>query len=195
MCADEQFDQATAAAKRPTHPCARPRAEAEVRDFSPAAQTRATARSRSRWFIRAKSSLFVPTNDETRFTNQVVLPGTVIRVETHLSHRKQTTAHTLTRNVPVHAFLHQSFASRASTHDACRAEDRGATFEPFGASRFAPWGEECENRGMHITRKSLFTATGVAAAALVFGAIAVARQTSTTERKPATHHVATAAPR
>ncbi len=47
---------------------------------------------------------------------------------------------------------------------------------------------------MHITRKSLFTATGVAAAALVFGAIAVARQTSTTEHKPATatHHVATA---
>jgi hypothetical protein len=33
------------------------------------------------------------------------LPGTVIRVEAHLTHRKQTTAHALTRNVPAHVLL------------------------------------------------------------------------------------------
>ncbi len=32
-----------------------------------------------------------------------LLPGTVTRVEMHLTHRKQTTAHALTRNVPAHA--------------------------------------------------------------------------------------------
>ncbi|HVB85476.1 MAG TPA: FKBP-type peptidyl-prolyl cis-trans isomerase [Candidatus Dormibacteraeota bacterium] len=47
---------------------------------------------------------------------------------------------------------------------------------------------------MHITRKNFLTATGVAVAALVFGAVAVARQTSTTQHKPATaSHHATAA--
>lgn len=45
---------------------------------------------------------------------------------------------------------------------------------------------------MHITSKKFFTATGVAAAALLFGAFAVARQTSTTQHKPAAHHAATA---
>jgi FKBP-type peptidyl-prolyl cis-trans isomerase len=45
---------------------------------------------------------------------------------------------------------------------------------------------------MHITRENFLTATGVAVAALVFGAFAVARQTSTTQHKPATHHVTTA---
>ena len=47
---------------------------------------------------------------------------------------------------------------------------------------------------MHITRKNLFRATGVATVALVFGAIAIARQTSTTQHKPGTaaHHATTA---
>jgi len=44
---------------------------------------------------------------------------------------------------------------------------------------------------MHITPKKFFTATGVAAAALLFGAFAVARQTSTTQHTPAAHHAAT----
>jgi aminopeptidase N len=34
-------------------------------------------------------------------SNLAILPGTVTRVEMHLSHRKQTTGHPLTRNVPV----------------------------------------------------------------------------------------------
>jgi len=45
---------------------------------------------------------------------------------------------------------------------------------------------------MHITRKNFFTATGVAVAALLMGAFAVARQTSTTQHKPVAHHAATA---
>lgn len=60
--------------------------------------------------------------------------------------------------------------------------------------RFANSEKECENREMHITRKTLCKVTGVAAAALLCGALAMARQTSTTQHKPATatHH-ATAA--
>jgi len=38
------------------------------------------------------------------------LPETVIRVETHLSHRKQTTAHASTRNVPAHGYFQVLFA-------------------------------------------------------------------------------------
>jgi len=40
---------------------------------------------------------------------------------------------------------------------------------------------------MHIAPKNLFQVTGVAIAALAFGAFAIARQTSTTEHKPVVH--------
>jgi len=39
------------------------------------------------------------------------LPGTVTRVETHLSHRKQTPGHASTRNVPAHAIFRLAFSS------------------------------------------------------------------------------------
>ena len=39
------------------------------------------------------------------------LPGTVTRVETHLSPRKQTTAHPSTRNVPAHVNFRLAFPS------------------------------------------------------------------------------------
>ncbi len=90
------------------------------------------------------------TNHDSRLANHRVLPGTVNRVETHATHRKQTTAHRLTRNVPAHRFLHQSFADRAGTRGPCRAEEpvpssgrTGATFKspcfsaPLAASHSA----------------------------------------------------------
>jgi hypothetical protein len=40
----------------------------------------------------------------TRLSSLPLLPETVTRVETHLSHRKQTTAHVSTRDVPAHRF-------------------------------------------------------------------------------------------
>jgi hypothetical protein len=57
------------------------------------------------------------------------LPETVNRVETHATHRKQTTAHTSTRDVPAHDFFRQSFADHSATRNPCRAKDRGATFK------------------------------------------------------------------
>jgi hypothetical protein len=53
------------------------------------------------------------------------LPETVNRVETHATHRKQTTAHTSTRDVPAHDFFRQSFADHSATRNPCRAKDRG----------------------------------------------------------------------
>jgi len=39
-----------------------------------------------------------------------VLPGTVTRVETHLTYRKQSTGYRLTRNVPAHGYFRCAFA-------------------------------------------------------------------------------------
>jgi hypothetical protein len=47
-----------------------------------------------------------------------VLPGTVNRVKTPLSHRKQTTAHPLTRNVPAHRSFRRGFAQLNASHSA-----------------------------------------------------------------------------
>ncbi len=52
----------------------------------------------------AKCSMFPFTNHESALTNHAVLPGTVTRVESLVTCRKQTTAHPLTRNVPAHDF-------------------------------------------------------------------------------------------
>jgi len=72
---------------------------------------------------------FKNTNHHSRLAKNRILPETVNRVETHATHRKQTTAHTLTRNVPAHQFLHQSFALCGTTPNPCRAEDPGATIK------------------------------------------------------------------
>ena len=98
----------------------------EAHGFDRAKRQSATARLRSRSLIRAKSSPFTTpyspltnhaslftnhgpllTNHDSRITN---LPGTVTRVETHLSHRKQTTGHASTRNVPAHGYFRVLFA-------------------------------------------------------------------------------------
>jgi hypothetical protein len=52
------------------------------------------------------------------------LPDTVNRVETHLSHRKQTTAHASTRNVPAHDYFRVLFV-RASAKMARRQRSGG----------------------------------------------------------------------
>jgi hypothetical protein len=46
-----------------------------------------------------------------QLANHAALPGTVNRVETHVSHRKQTIAHASTRNVPAHAKFRKNLAS------------------------------------------------------------------------------------
>jgi len=46
------------------------------------------------------------------------LPETVNRVETHVSHRKQTSGHTSTRNVPAHGYFRVLFA-RVRTQGEC----------------------------------------------------------------------------
>jgi len=73
-----------------------------------------------------------PTNHYSPLTNHAFLPGTVNRVETHLSHRKQTIGHTSTRNVPVHGCFRVLFAANDEfQHLAeakyCRAKHRGAS--------------------------------------------------------------------
>jgi hypothetical protein len=64
----------------------------------------------SRWFICAKYSVLSTSRHSLTTRHSCVLPGTVTRVETRLSHRKQTTGHASTRNVPAHGFFRQTFA-------------------------------------------------------------------------------------
>jgi len=92
----------------------------EARGSNPAKQTRLRARNLSRWFTRAKSSLFASTNHQSLLTNHGALPGTVTRVEAHVSRTKQTVAYASTRNVPAHAFLRLHFAP-AITAAHCKA--------------------------------------------------------------------------
>jgi len=51
---------------------------------------------------RSLNSARRPTRSRLITRHLPFVPGTVTRVETHLSHRKQTTAHASTRNVPAH---------------------------------------------------------------------------------------------
>ena len=51
------------------------------------------------------------------------LPGTVTRVETLATHRKQTIGYASTRNVPAHVKLHE-VCLPAAAFDPCRVEDR-----------------------------------------------------------------------
>jgi hypothetical protein len=93
-------------------------------------KSRAPARFLSPWFTRAKSSSSSPylplpastgaTTSAAPFSHSPLgtshrhhLPGSVHRVESHVSHTKQTTATRPTRNVPVRRKLHLSFASLA----------------------------------------------------------------------------------
>ena len=96
------------------------------RSFSSVIMNRGEAPHLSRCSIRANSSLFSasyrsPVAPRCRVlpgvpkTLRVVgwLPGTVTRVETHLSRRKQTTGHASTRNVPEHRYFRILFAPQA----------------------------------------------------------------------------------
>jgi FKBP-type peptidyl-prolyl cis-trans isomerase FklB len=51
---------------------------------------------------------------------------------------------------------------------------------------FAKCGKECDNRKMHITRKSISNAVAIAAAMVVFGGSALARQSSTQQTSTST---------
>lgn len=66
------------------------------------------------------------TNHHPPLINHELLPGTVNRVETPISRRKQTTGHTSTRNVPSHRNFHLNFASvtRTRLHFSRRREKR-----------------------------------------------------------------------
>jgi hypothetical protein len=77
----------------------------EGQHFSPAEKTRTIVRFLSRSITRAQCSLWHRNNHRSPVTNRAFLPGTVTRVKTRASHRKQTIAHLLTRNVPAHLFF------------------------------------------------------------------------------------------
>ena len=91
------------------------------------AQERASARAgspaRSRRF-------FASTNHQSLLTNHAVLPGTVTRVEMHLSRTKQTVAYASTRNVPAHGFC--EFCSRECPLSRGEREDKA----PAGRQRY-----------------------------------------------------------
>jgi len=63
------------------------------------------------------------------------LPGTVNRVETHVSHRKQTIGHASTRNVPAHGYLRVFFARVPALAGRGRRQIAGETPAPQGQSR------------------------------------------------------------
>ncbi len=136
MFADEQHDDAPAEPMRPTHfhdrssTPMRPERRRLSRSsgdrrFTSGIQTRANARFLSRQFIRAMYSQLPFTNHDSRITNHIFLPGTVNRVETVASHRKQRIGYTLTWNVPVHriARLFSEFRAPRGSH---RLSWRGA---------------------------------------------------------------------
>jgi FKBP-type peptidyl-prolyl cis-trans isomerase FklB len=120
------------------------------------------------------------------------LPGTVNRVKLHATDRKQTIAHALTRNVPVHQFLLQCFTYCAPICGACRAEEPCAMYKPLATTRFAKYGKECDNRKMYITRKSISIAVALAAAVVVFGGSALAQESSTQQTSTSTSKSSTA---
>jgi len=72
------------------------------RDFNPAINGRANARSLLRCLSRSRSSPAVPRNRQSPLMNHAARPGTVSRVKPLVSSRKQTAAYPLTRNLPVH---------------------------------------------------------------------------------------------
>ena len=91
------------------------------RSFSSVIKNHGEATHLSRWVTRATH--LSSTTHQSLVTNHRHLPGvpetlrvlgwlpeTVIRVETHLSYRKQTTAHASTRNVPAHGYFRVLFA-------------------------------------------------------------------------------------
>jgi hypothetical protein len=107
MCADEKFVAKAAAPSRRDNSASPHRKEstsAEGQGFSPAISQRARARYLSRLFTRAKYSVLPSSHLPRTACHLPVLPETVIRVETHVSHRKQTTGHASTRDVPAHNF-------------------------------------------------------------------------------------------
>ena len=53
-------------------------------------------------FASTPRSVFLCPDHNSAVTNHAFLPRTLYRVETHLSHRKQTSDHASTRNVPAH---------------------------------------------------------------------------------------------
>ncbi len=81
------------------------------RGLGPDIRKRASARFLSRWFTRAESSVLPPSYTPLVTRHCINLPETVTRVETNLTHRKQTTAHRSTRNVPAHGNFRSAFAA------------------------------------------------------------------------------------
>jgi len=89
---------------------------------------------RSRWEMPASPHRCLPASVTPRLRSPrishdflLVLPETVNRVETHLSHRKQTIGHLSTRDVPAHSYFRNFFAPpgellRRTNFKSCRAE-------------------------------------------------------------------------
>jgi len=83
----------------------------EAQGFSPATNVRASAPFLSRRFTRAKSSVLPSSHSPLSTRHCPFLPETVTRVETHVSHRKQTTGQAFTRDVPAHGYFRVLFVS------------------------------------------------------------------------------------
>lgn len=66
------------------------------------------------------------TNHRPPLIHRGLLPGTVNRVETPISRRKQTTGHTSTRNVPSHRNFRQNLASVTRTACTSSGSERSA---------------------------------------------------------------------
>jgi hypothetical protein len=161
------------------------------RRFTSAINTRAAARFLSvrflhsglpgRLFTRAKFPVLSSSHSPLVASHLPFLPETVNRVETHLSPRKQTTAHPSTRNIPAHAKLREIFArslrlermkrsaarvrarlqpcrNRRKANAALAAEVRRSSLSPTLLSPLPSSGTDCPKAGLHVVSPPRFSA-------------------------------------